>query len=115
MNYLAMNISGYLFYGIYSTLGYFFEFKGAGTVVIADLIFVYHALLMCFILSVQACIYPHGKNVVSKYAVGLCILLWVLVILHIIFSQVRLNLHSFGKFYPKMIILTLSVQWDTVS
>ena len=90
MNYLTMNISGYLFYGIYSTLGYFFEFKGAGTVVIADLVFVYHALLMCFILSIQAFIYPNGQNKVSIYAIGLCITLWVLVAIHIVFSQVNM-------------------------
>ena len=61
-------------------MGYFFKYKGAGTVVIADLIFVYHALLMCLILSVQALIYPRGKNTVSPYAVAICIGLWTFVI-----------------------------------
>ena len=86
MNYLVMNINGYIFYGIYSTLGYFFKFKGAGTVVIADLIFVYHALLMCLVLSIQACIYPKGKNNVSPYTIILCVSLWTFIITDIIFT-----------------------------
>lgn len=88
MNYLVMNICGDLLYGIYSTLGFFFLFKGAGTVVIADLVFIYHALLMCIILSVQAWIYPYGENRVSPYTVALCVLIWSLLLLQIIFTEV---------------------------
>lgn len=40
------------------TVGYFTDIKGAGTVVIADLIFVYHAMLMVTIYAVQCIIYP---------------------------------------------------------
>ena len=86
LDYLMLDVVGYIFYGIYSTLGFFFQFKGAGTVVIADLVFSYHALFITLVLSVQAYIYPNGENKFTKYAVGLCIGLWALVILHIIFS-----------------------------
>ncbi len=107
MDYLMMDVVGYVFYAIYSTLGYFFEFKGAGTVVIADLVFSYHALFITLVLSVQACIYPRGKNRVSIYAVLFCGALWVAVILHIIFSEVKLSLNSSGIFYLKMNTLIL--------
>jgi hypothetical protein len=86
MNYLVMNICGDLLYGIYSTLGYFFHFRGAGTVVVADLVFIYHALLMCVILTIQACIYPYGKNRVSIYTIILCITVWSLILLQIVFT-----------------------------
>jgi hypothetical protein len=39
-----LNLIGYNFYGIYSTVGYFTKISGAGTVVLPDLIFVYHAI-----------------------------------------------------------------------
>ena len=79
LNYLVMNITGYTFYGMYSTLGYFFKAKGAGTVVVADLFFIYHALLMVVILAGQVLIYPRGKNRVSGYTIILCISLWVFI------------------------------------
>ena len=81
LNYLVMNISGYTFYGIYSTIGFFTNISGAGTVVIADLIFVYHAILMVIILTGQVFYYPHGKNRVSGYAIILCVVLWMAVII----------------------------------
>ncbi len=58
LDYLILNISGYIFYVIYSNVGYFTDLKGAGTVVIGDLIFVYHALLMVAIQIIQCLIYP---------------------------------------------------------
>ena len=86
MNYLVMNICGDLLYGIYSTLGFFFHFQGAGTVVIADLVFIYHALLMCVILATQAWIYPYGKNRVSIYTIILCAIIWSFIIFQVIFT-----------------------------
>lgn len=86
MDYLVMNIIDYVFYGIYSTLGFFFKFKGAGTVVVADLVFVYHALFICTVLSIQAFIYPRGKNKASIYTVSLGVVLWIFVGFQIILS-----------------------------
>jgi hypothetical protein len=57
LDYLVFNISGYTFYTIYSSVGYFSDIGGAGTVVIADLVFVYHSMLMIAIQVVQCCIY----------------------------------------------------------
>jgi hypothetical protein len=63
---------GYVFYAIYSTFGYFFKDPGAGTVVLADLIFIYHGLLMVIIWAIQAAIYPWGKNKISIYCIVIC-------------------------------------------
>lgn len=107
MNYLVMNINGYLFYGIYSTLGYFFHMKGAGTVVFADLFFVYHALLMCLVLSIQALIYPHGKNKISFFTIVFCIGLWVFMAVLIVFTIVLFLLCSSWDLYLNMSYLIL--------
>lgn len=57
LDYLLLNVSGYTFYTIYTSLGYFTDLGGAGTVVIADLVFVYHSVLMVAIQVYQCCIY----------------------------------------------------------
>ena len=75
-----MNICGYILYGIYSTVGYFTTISGAGTVVLADIIFVYHAITMVIIQTIQACIYPRGKNRISGYTIALCISIWIFVL-----------------------------------
>lgn len=80
MDYLTMNIVGYVFYSSYSTLGYFFHMKGAGTVVIADLVFPYHALFICLVMAVQAYIYPRGKNRQSAFCTIFCSSLCVFVL-----------------------------------
>lgn len=56
-NYEVFNVCGYLFYSFYCTLGFFFHQQGAGTVVISDLVFAYHSLLMVAIEGVQCFIY----------------------------------------------------------
>lgn len=73
---MVFNITGYTFYIIYSSVGYFTDIKGAGTVVIADLVFVYHAALMVVIETIQCVIYEvycdllkRGKNKISKTAI----------------------------------------------
>jgi hypothetical protein len=86
MDFIIYNIVGYTFYGIYSTLGYFFEAKGAGTVVIADLIFIYHGFLMVVIWAIQAYIYPWGKNKISIYCIVICITMWVLLGIQIVLT-----------------------------
>lgn len=90
LNYLVMDIVGYAFYGIYSSLGFFMHEKGAGTVVINDLIFVYHALFIMVIEVIQVARYPRGKNRINKYTIILCVVLWLIVIVEILITKVHL-------------------------
>lgn len=112
MDYLVMNIIDYVFYGIYSTLGFFYKFRGAGTVVVSDLVFVYHALFICSVLSIQACIYPRGKNKTSIYAVSLGVILWVLIGIQIILSEVLSHSFSSCMCSQTQSISTPSAAWD---
>ena len=80
LDFLALNICGFVFYSLYSTIGFFFpHIKGAGTVVLADLLFAYHALAMVLLWLVQAYFYPHGKNRLSRRAIYICLAFWGLV------------------------------------
>lgn len=89
MDFIIYNIVGYTFYGIYSTLGFFFKDKGAGTVVIGDLVFIYHGIVMVAIWAIQAYIYPWGKNRLSLTSVIICILFWLFIGFQIIFTHVH--------------------------
>ena len=94
-----MNISGYGFYTIYSTVGFFTDIEGAGTVLPADLFFCYHAVLMVAIETIQAVIYPKGKNKISTYSFIICIVLWVFIILEVFFTSVLLYLSRSLKLF----------------
>jgi hypothetical protein len=88
MDFVVYNMVGYVFYGIYTTLGYFYKDPGAGTVVIADLIFIYHGILMVLIWIIQAVIYPWGKNKISIYCIIISISMEVLIIGQLFFTEV---------------------------
>ena len=89
LDFLALNICGFVFYAIYSTIGYFHLTQGAGTVVLADLLFAYHALAMVLLWLVQTYIYPHGKNRLSRRAIYICEALWGLVAIQVLLTSIR--------------------------
>ena len=70
LDYLVFNVSGYTFYTIYTTLGYFTDLEGAGTVVIADLVFVYHSVVMVAMQVYQCCIYKVRLLSLSTARIG---------------------------------------------
>jgi hypothetical protein len=93
MDFIVYNVVGYMFYATYSTLGFFFLDPGAGTVVLADIIFIYHGLLMVFVWAIQAIIYPWGKNRISGYCIIISLIMEVLIILFIILTEVSSQLY----------------------
>lgn len=100
MNYLIMNICGYTYYTLYSSIGYFTDIEGAGTVVILDLIYVYHAMFCVIIEGLQSLYYPKGKNKISKIALTICIGLWIANISEIVFTLVPIKFKKGLQSYP---------------
>eukprot|EP01017_Pseudomicrothorax_dubius_P029840 TRINITY_DN3663_c0_g1_i13.p1 TRINITY_DN3663_c0_g1~~TRINITY_DN3663_c0_g1_i13.p1 ORF type:complete len:318 (-),score=62.95 TRINITY_DN3663_c0_g1_i13:155-1024(-) len=77
LDYHVLNITGYIFYTTYSTVGYFGgPSHGVKGVTEQDLAFVYHALFAVTVLSVQILIYPHGKNRVSTFTKVILPIFW---------------------------------------
>lgn len=72
LDFLALNLSGYIFYAVYCIYGFFY--KGAqaetGQVDLHDLLFVLHANFITIVAIIQACIYPKGKNKISFISIG---------------------------------------------
>ena len=89
LDFLALNICGFAFYALYSSIGFFTTIKGAGTVVLADLLFAYHALVMVLLWLVQTFLYPHGKNRLSRRAIYICIGLWGIVAIQTFLTCIR--------------------------
>lgn len=58
LNYMLLNLNGNLLYTIYTSVGFFTKIQGPGTVVLADLIYVYYAIFMTLIELFQCFIYP---------------------------------------------------------
>ena len=96
LDYLAMNVTGFTFYSLYCSYGYFFPdgHLSTGTVDLNDLLFAYHAIIVTLLTAVQAFIYPHGLNRIMKKTVAFLIFLWAFSIFYaaLTFVQVKTNL-----------------------
>ena len=75
-DFVAMNLTGFLFYGIYNTYGYFVDSKETGHVDLNDIVFTYHALFATLLTICQICIYPKKDNRVHLYTVFLLVGMW---------------------------------------
>lgn len=78
-DFLALNLTGFLFLSTYSTVGYFFEeLNGPKNVEIQDIVFAYHAVLITLVTIAQVFFYyKTGDNRgVRPWCIGLLILLW---------------------------------------
>lgn len=76
-DFVAMNLTGFLFYGIYNTYGYFIDDTQTGKVDLNDIFFAYHALFATFLTITQICIYPKKNNRVHSYTVVLLVFMWI--------------------------------------
>lgn len=88
-DFVAMNLTGFLFYGIYNTYGYFINDEQTGKVDLNDIFFAYHALFATVVTITQICIYPKKTNRVHSYTVILLVSMW-----------------TFAAVYTTMIVVT---------
>jgi cystinosin len=56
-DFVAMNLTGFTFYSIYCSYGYFVNTEQTGQVDLNDLLFAYHALFATLITLIQAFIF----------------------------------------------------------
>lgn len=70
LNYFAFSLTGYTYYAIYLSVGAFTDLQGAGTIVIADLFFIYHTVLVIAIQLTQCIIYEVLPNILRKERTG---------------------------------------------
>ena len=100
-----MNLTGFSFYAIYSSFGYFDHDPGAGNVDLNDLCFAYHAIFIVNLTSIQCIIYPRGKNKVGYEILALISIMWVIAIAMLIINKVFFYLLKICGVY-------ISDKWD---
>lgn len=88
-DFVAMNLTGFLFYSIYNTYGYFVNTDQTGQVDLNDVVFAYHALFATLICVSQTCFFPHGSNIIHRPTFILLILMWGFVGVYSILTFVR--------------------------
>lgn len=93
-DFVAMNLTGFIFYSLYNTYGYFINSDQTGHVDLNDVIFAYHALFATLICIFQISIYPKGANRLHAPTVALLFLMWAFVIVYstLTIVQIFINL-----------------------
>ena len=81
-DFVAMNLTGFTFYSIYNTYGYFVNEDQTGHVDLNDVIFAYHALFATLICVSQILFYPFKKNKVHGYTIVLLLVFWGFVLIY---------------------------------
>lgn len=90
LDHLWMNLTGFSFYSIYCSYGYFNNnsLSETGQVDLNDLIFAYHALIITMFTVIQSFIYPKGKNKINRLTIGYLILMCVFIACYSILTYV---------------------------
>lgn len=81
-DFVAMNLTGFVFYSLYNTYGYFIKSDQTGQVDLNDVIFAYHALFATLVCIAQIAIYPSGKNRIHAPTIALLLLMWTFVLVY---------------------------------
>lgn len=89
-DFVAMNLTGFTFYSIYCTYGYFVSADQTGQVDLNDLLFAYHALFATLLTLSQVIFFPKKQNKLHGATLCYLLLLWSFVIVWSILTQVLL-------------------------
>lgn len=81
-DFVAMNLTGFMFYSIYNTEGYFVSSAETGHVDLNDVFFAYHALFATLVCVSQIMIYPRGQNKVHAPTIAMLVCMWGFLIVY---------------------------------
>ncbi|CAD8141367.1 unnamed protein product [Paramecium pentaurelia] len=87
VDYVGLNITGYICLCIYSTAGYLDKSLDVGTIHLEDLAFAYHGLFCTLIIIGQMIFYPLGDNKLSKFIIAILVILWTLTPIYFLLTQ----------------------------
>jgi cystinosin len=87
-DFVAMNLTGFTFYSIYCTYGYFVNEDQTGRVDLNDLLFAYHAICATLLTLTQVIIYPKKQNKIHVPTIIYLIGMWAFCITWAILTEV---------------------------
>lgn len=96
-DFVAMNLTGFIFYSLYNTYGYFIKSDQTGQVDLNDVIFAYHALFATLVCITQIAIYPGGKNRIHAPTIGLLLLMWTFILIYATLTIVIYIFYKYSK------------------
>lgn len=77
IDFIALNLTGYVLYSLYNTYGYWINEDQTGRVDLNDVAFAYHGLLATLIFVGQACFYERGSHLVNFLTIVLTLTVWI--------------------------------------
>ena len=87
-DFVAMNLTGFTFYSLYNSYGYFISDDQTGKVDLNDILFAYHAIFATLLTLTQVCCFPKKNNKIHAPTVVYIILMWVFLIVWTILTDV---------------------------
>jgi cystinosin len=79
-DFVAMNLTGFTFYSIYCTYGYFISDDQTGKVDLNDLLFAYHAIFATLLTLSQILFFPKKQNKVHAPTIIYLVAMWTFLI-----------------------------------
>jgi len=96
-DFVAMNLTGFTFYSIYCTFGYFVNTDQTGQVDLNDLLFAYHALFATLLTLSQVLYFPKKHNKIHAITICYLLALWIFIIVYTVLTEVYLSLYREQK------------------
>ncbi len=90
-DFVAMNLTGFVFYSLYNSYGYFVNSDQTGKVDLNDVLFAYHALFATLICITQIGIYQRGKNRIHIPTIIMLLLMWAFVLVYSTLTLVNMH------------------------
>jgi cystinosin len=87
-DFVAMNLTGFTFYSIYCSYGYFVNTDQTGQVDLNDLLFAYHAILATLITLSQVLFFTKKKNRLHGITLLYLLSLWIFIVVYTILTDV---------------------------
>lgn len=91
IDFVALNLNGFLFYVIYNVYGYYVDDTETGSIELADLAFALHAFIATLSMTTQAWIYSRRERVMNKHTIIIVCGQWLLVLFDALLGNVILD------------------------
>ena len=96
-DFVAMNLTGFAFYSIYNSYGYFISDDQTGLVDLNDVIFSYHAIFATLLTLTQIMCFPKKHNKIHAPTVFYLITMWLFLVVWTLLTDVPFHLFRASK------------------
>ena len=91
-DFVAMNLTGFTFYSLYNSYGYFISEDQTGKVDLNDILFAYHAIFATLLTLTQVFCFERKNNKIHTPTVIYIVVMWIFLIVWTILTDVPVDL-----------------------